>query len=112
MTDLEMTRLCAEAMGHLWSNFEGGKVIKLHDGDNFSIIYAPLHDDAQAMALVKKMHLYITPNVPALDGTGLTGWDVRHWDSNEPSVHADFNRAIVECVAEMQASLSTREESK
>ena len=109
MTDLEMTKLCAEAMGyylmrpsasdHAWHTAEQD-------------YYDPLHDDTQAMALVEKMHLYITPNVPALDGTGLTGWDVRHWDSNEPSVHADFNRAIVECVAEMQASLSTREESK
>lgn len=98
MTDLEMTKLCAEAMGYGW-NVVAETVYCTHDGlDKF--IYRPLHDDAQAMALVKKFDIDITK----LDDF----WDVNLWPEDGStlihSLDADLNRAIVECVAKMQAS--------
>ena len=81
MTDLEMTRLCAEAMPE-WHPDSAD----------------PLHDDAQAMALVKKFHLYI-------DGLLTHDWTValtRGAFSYE-ALHKDLNRAIVEVIAKMQA---------
>ena len=82
MTDLEMTKLCAEAMG------PSGRDERTYD---------PLHDDAQAMALVKKFQINIAwyeVNMPR--------------PTFEPTVYMwrkkDLNRAIVECVAKMQAA--------
>ena len=91
MTDLEITRLCAEAMG--WEVFEEGGNLWERAG---LVIYRPLHDDAQAMALVKKFRLSI--------GTDADQWylvlpDYPYKETN----HADLNRAICECVAKMQA---------
>src|SRR3990167_1051712 len=118
MTDLEMTRACAEAMGwkHLgavgveppkrgepdpkglwclsggndwWVNPQGYNVCAPCSG-----IPDPLHDDAQAMALVKKLRLDIIAG-------GSDGWEVHHegWPTY---CNDDLNRAIVECVARMQ----------
>jgi len=63
--------------------------------------YCPLHDDAQAMAMVKKFELQIH---------GFSGKDGREWCVNFPftetsgfrgyhTFNADLNRAICECVA-------------
>lgn len=96
MTDLEMTKWCAEAMGvfgmitpsgeHIWMK---GTVKR----------YDPLHDDAQAMELVKKFNLDI-----ARMGDS---WVVVKVKGNYDGVYGetaskDLNRAIVECVAKMQ----------
>ena len=83
MTDLEMTELCAEAMG-----------VPLM-GSNVPL-WNPLHDDAQAMALVKKF---------ALDIVCAGQWQVsRSRRGDTTAVNADLNRAIVECVAKMKGS--------
>ena len=95
MTDLEMTRLCAEAMGyylmrpsasdHAWHTAEQD-------------YYDPLHDDAQAMALVKKCDIHCEK---------IGSW----WECEEPmghlGTHSDLNRAICECVAKMQMARSS-----
>jgi len=111
MTDLEMTRLCAEAMEIHWvsatDGFGNGSVMELaagKPGTSYSL-YDPLHDDAQAMALVKKFGLEIS---------SWGEWTVRGWgivigyDEKKycfPATHrTDLNRAIVECVAKMQAA--------
>jgi hypothetical protein len=98
MTDLEMVRLCAEAMGYIpfgpadtphgqvWLTKVAGEV------------YDPLHDDAQAMALVKKFGLSIAPEL----GQGRGLWRVNHWRDPPLVLDTDLNRAIVECVAKMQ----------
>mgnify|MGYP001611419028 CR=1 FL=1 len=56
MTDLEITKLCAEAMG-LRTNVRPlrGTILRhwFMDG-HVEKIYDPLHDDAQAMALLRK----------------------------------------------------------
>ena len=94
MTDLEMTRLCAEAMGYK------GEGISDHWG-GFPIFasevgpYDPIHDDAQAMALLKKFALTITPD----DGGYLVYPDDESYFVENSR---DLNRAIVECVAKMQ----------
>ena len=92
MTDLEMTRLCAESMG-LWFGHS-----KSDDTDNLYVsktaisgpweVYDPLHDDAQAMALVKKFPGYCLHALTC--------------ELEVEPEKRDFNRAIVECVAKMQ----------
>jgi hypothetical protein len=61
-------------------------------------VYDPLHDDAQAMALVKKFGLSIAPEL----GQGRGLWRVNHWRDPPLVLDTDLNRAIVECVAKMQ----------
>lgn len=100
MTDQEMTRLCAEARGLTPRT----PTLKKQFNERIFEFYNPLHDDAQAMALVKKFGLRI---VEAPEGGGAEVWEVVKWDwrSNEDEVCAenvDLNRAIVECVARMQ----------
>ena len=111
MTDLEMTKLCAEAMGieghpvrdgqEMWSpeGWEKNKDAIMTHCWPFQI-WNPLHDDAQAMALVKKLMLSVGRN------QGVE-WDVenRHSPFGEQYVcvmNKDLNRAVVECVAKMQ----------
>ena len=100
MTDLEMTKLCAEAMGL------GGKevnnqwrLVMMMPLESYVVLYDPLHDDAQAMALVEKFELWIDKhiagdiwNAHVIADTGPT-----HMGESE-----NLNRAIVECVAKMQ----------
>ena len=129
MSDLELTKLCAEAMGwkHLgaigvpppkrgesdpkglwclsggndwWLNPEGHRVC-----GQCSSIPDPLHDDAQAMALedwlIERGYLHYE------DGDHLFySWPL---ETSAFTFSADFDskagrrRAIVECVAKMQA---------
>ena len=106
MTDLEMTRLCAEAMAmnvreSYWAGV-GAKVLETDewmDGADHYRRYDPLHDDAQVMALVKKFKLQVLPN-PAHGGWWIA---VANKDANG---NDDLNRAIVECVAKMRAEKS------
>ena len=119
MTDLEMTKLCAEAMGYRCGlqkivdcspgfilstttlnsmNLPDGWETGTNDGP-----YDPFHDDAQAMALVKKFGLDVRG--PAQDHL----WEV--WFALQPehyhTARDDLNRAIVECVAKMQRARET-----
>lgn len=91
MTDLEMTRLCAEVMGAMTTRYEGlhPAGVKVH-GD-----YNPLEDDAQAMELLKRFKLELTPN------RHHGGWWVSATRLKDANGNADLNRAIVECVAKM-----------
>lgn len=122
MTDLEITRLCAEAMGwkylgpvgvnvpqgmrpievekkypgQLWCLSGSNDWWKDPEGNNVcghcQSIPAPLHDDAQAMALVKRFKVHI-------------GW-TKDGKIAKAGFHedADLNRAICEYVAAMQAA--------
>ena len=104
MTDHEMTQLCAQAM-----NLEVGEVtgylyimplILGVGADGKNKLYDPLHDDAQAMALVKKFYLNIT-RFPHEE------WQVNHWTGKNwtrSCLHVDLTRAICECVAKMEES--------
>ncbi len=97
MNDLDITRLCAEAMG---IHIKYGAKIMLHT-DAGTVLYDPLHNDAQAMALVKKIRLSIgDPSVSTsgenwcVDGPGCISAD-----------NPDLNRAICTCVAHMQKAI-------
>lgn len=104
MTDLEMTRLCAEAMGIESDSYvllmhsdgtQAGPFLDQPDAD----VYDPLHNDAQAMDLAKKLYLGTMPPF----GIGET-WQVTECTGKFYGNSDNLNRAIVECVAKMQAS--------
>ena len=105
MTDLELTNLCAEAMKFsVCGSQEPSTIFYPHpNGSAVICVYDPLHDDAQAMALVKKFTVIINywkgwQCGLVTDATGTTttlGYNIRS---------ADLNRAICECVAKMQAA--------
>lgn len=80
MNDLEITRLCAKAMGTTEWRFN------------------PLHNDGQALALVKKCSLKIWPP-HANDERWCVVPPAPNWNG---SYTLDLNRAICECVAMMK----------
>jgi len=98
MTDLEATRLCAKAIGGRYDTHPDGigRFIPstAHPAQNIFAFdrYDPLHDDAQAMALVKRFSLDI--EAPYI---GQPNWMVAH--ENGGGCDPDLNRAIVMCVA-------------
>ncbi len=93
MTDLEITRLCAEAMGCKWKETSDGIYV-----DSFTS-YDPIHDDAQCMALVKRFKLMLVPNGTLWEVGPENGPLGRQQDANNP----DLNRAVCLCIAKMQA---------
>ena len=101
MTDLEMTRLCAEAMGYdEYSenvDAEGRWYIYLErDAGIGTRTYWPISDDEQAMALLKKFPLHTIDALVAHVPYG-------KYDPAEKQVASeDWNRVIVECVAMRQ----------
>ena len=100
MTDLEITKLCAEAMGltrATWAH--NPKTFVTHcDDEGVDQVFDPLQDDAQAMALVKKLDMEIRNHAE--------GWrvDTDPFGTLVWAVGSDLNRAICECVAKMQAA--------
>ena len=105
MEDLEATRLCAEAMGIAAHENDDGAIRFLESGIHYRK-YDPLHDDAQAMALVKRFDMVIERDGPSLFGVTLFG-DGGYAKGNPTFVvrkEPDINRAVVYCVAKMQAA--------
>ena len=94
-SDLELVRLCAEAMG---LNGESGYALIGHMPNH---PYDPLHDDAQAMALVKKFNIGIDRGALGNDhwGAALIRGGITMYCATSPS---SLNRAICECAAKMQ----------
>jgi hypothetical protein len=96
MTDLEITRLCAEAMGFEYrvqeksAHYSEGVYSTKYGEDVYR--YKPLHDDAQAMALVKRYPVEAFPAIHDYADAHLLG---------KPY---DLNRAICECVARLQSN--------
>jgi hypothetical protein len=115
MDDLEITKMCAEAMGYKVASLDPnycGEIVRTdvahHPGtilierrNFYPSPYLPLHDDAQAMALVKRLELRIQEPEPM--PTNDRRWCVRKIGSNaEASRNTDLNRAICLCCALMQ----------
>ena len=107
MTDLEITKACAEAMGlktskYLCRNKKRRLETRLslprrsHKGGMTTSRYNPLHDDAQAMALVKKFGLHT--GFQSFDNL----WGCLAQDGITKTYNTDLNRAICECVAKMK----------
>ena len=105
MTDLEITKLCAEAMAlefkvarELWCGNSAPLAVWTKNGE-----YQPLHDDAQAMALVKRLELWIQPPRQGhLSGTPSDYWFVAHSAKGGDSRSLDLNQTICECAAKIQ----------
>ena len=100
MNDLEITKKCAEAMVaagiyrefHQFGGTDDAPWVEFSDGTVGD--YAPLHYDAQAMALVKAHELNIGPIA--------IGWEVCAYNGDHETVNKDLNRAICTAVAQMQ----------
>ena len=107
MIDLEITRLCAEAMedkpevpgaSSIWgvTKYFAGTL----SGKTFTWVrpeYNPLHDDAQCMALVKKFEINCTcPQFSSEKGK----WMAVLYPHTASDI--SLNRAVCECVAKMQ----------
>ena len=101
LTDLEATRLCAEAMGYTVTPHANRKfsphLMWIANGDNWN----PLHDPAQAFALVENLRLNIMI-LDAIDGHAAGWWRVDSQDGDVTCRHADLKRAIVLCAARAQ----------
>lgn len=104
MTDHEMTRLCAEAMGYKIVYPKDDSMPVCVESQRGAGLYNPLGDDSQALALVKKFEMQIWPDHERrLGNAKLLGWTAfiaKHGTAS----NLELNRAIVECVAKMQAS--------
>jgi len=98
MTDLEMTRLCAEAMGlEIGPDWNQGYVMLGGYNGIVPSRYDPLQIDAQAFALVRKL------------GMSIGRYADDQWNAWMPMYPAqseglDLNRCIVECAAMLQAA--------
>ena len=102
MTDLEMTRLCAEALGYC-GPIAPLKAFVINPDGQGDVPYDPLHDDAQAMALVKKLGLCIYYECLYPDSRVV--WiAIRLGEPSTKISNSELNRAIVECVAKMQSA--------
>jgi len=126
MTDLEMTKLCAEALG--WKHLgavgltfrpENEKGLWCMSGANdwwqsphgdyvcnpcTAAVPDPLHDDAQVMTLIKTFKLQISAH-PTENGTIWLAAFQFSAISNYHGFHtenANLNYAITECVAKFQ----------
>lgn len=111
MTNLELTKLCADAMGlhrATWSDpniFHVEEVVS--SNERCENTYDPLTDDAQVMALVKKFELETRYNKMASTWVATPSYEPEPWCPDE-----NLNRAICECVAKMQLSRNTNREVK
>ncbi len=110
MTDSEINRLCAVAMG--WHTGPlASKVVPYKVNDCAIIagndrggesVYDPLHDDAQCFALVKKFRLRIAPMILCTSKGNSKTWMAEYCTDSALYGYesgADLNRAICECVA-------------
>lgn len=95
MTDLEMLQACAVAIGHKIYHVTHVSVHTEEDG-----YYSPLENDAQAMALVKKIKLSVLSGECDDGDWMVTGGEKLGYFGKD----ADLNRAIVTCVAKFQES--------
>ena len=107
MTDLEITKLCAEAMG--WrpakerDDFDVVKAIQVEQFPHAPYYqYAPLKDGSSALALVKKFRINLNYGWDKWHAYGWDRWHASHGYGNSFGESRDLNHAICECVAKMQ----------
>ena len=110
MTDMEMVRLAAEAMGYDVDDEDAERGLWCHLPAQHGVWYRPLHDKAQAFELVERFWIQIQSwgppvskfraSIPQLYGKDRRG----NWSESVDDVEVDskdISRAIVECVAKM-----------
>ncbi len=124
MTDLEITRLCAEAIGVemkvrkvIRRTLVGGSVTEHTEKYAETLVdvcdYDPLTNDAQAMELVRKFNLFIeAPDTPVSRMWHAFCWlDPAH-EKNVYSASESLNHAICVCVANMQQAKASAQLSR
>ena len=113
MTDLDITRLCAEAMGYgitkLPASEPAVRVFEMCDGlvdlDANEFAFDPLYNDAQCFALVKKFEISIAWSWVSQVGCMARAEAEHDEDKRHDNIscrYKNLNRAICECVARMQ----------
>ena len=104
LSDLEATRLCAEAMGY--TAREWTHMVPVPSPTSIAVYnrewphpfgFDPLTDDAQAMALVKRFNMGI-----GQDSEGRWSAVMQKPTYCQSFHHATLNAAIVHCVAALQ----------
>ena len=105
MTDLEMMRLCAQAMGYIRTDRE----ISDEDFKNWQSYeslgngWNPLEGN-EALEMVERFHIQVWPTTKPQHGdveyTGWTAYIFKNGSASDP----DLRRAIVTVVAKMQVS--------
>ena len=107
VTDAEITRACAEAMGYRErTDMTCGPsfIMVFSQADSDTFLYDPLHDDEQMVALVKKLFIEILVDGPAGRSEDWT-WTARIGGYNELPISIshghDLNRAVCVCVARL-----------
>jgi hypothetical protein len=101
MTDLQMTARCAAAMGIEVRNNRAPFEVRewsINHANGTCSIYEPLHNDEQAMALMKRFKLHCVVG----DLSHLHWMVAPHGNMPDCSTGTDLNRAIVECVAGLE----------
>lgn len=100
MSDIELVKACALAMGYHVrvepSPFSAEDVLRVKVDGEWTYLYRPLTDDAQAMALVKRFGINL------MTWTGGDGWIAQIF-ARATGENADLNRAICLCIANMKA---------
>mgnify|MGYP001580823636 CR=1 FL=1 len=118
MTDLEITKLCAEAMGYTditeieFPN-DPKRYVAALDSHGRGLLFNPFEDDAQVMGMVKRFGLALWGND---HGTQAWKWHAEEQlfpDDQRPAIgHGETaNRAVCECVAEIQQANSDFEKT-
>lgn len=112
LSDLELTRACAEMMGLDRSPYGENRleVVTWHgpDGEHPTYrIYDPLHDDAQCFALVKKLGILLFKPQEKWQAVPAKWWNNAPKysyaeDYNPLAENTDLNRAICEAVAKLK----------
>ena len=106
MTDAEITRACAVAMGLREILYRDGQpyakhpesALRMAEGRKATHWYDPLHNDAQMVGLVKKLFIEILVDGPVGRSEDWT-WTARIGDC---ITHGhDLNRAVCVCVARL-----------
>ena len=103
MTDIEITIACAKAFYGKAVRTEVNGALYVEPWDSAeTILHDPLHDDAQALALVKKFELLIGRNTNMLTKVEAWGVTCGNEKGDFEAESADLNRAICLCVAKAQ----------
>lgn len=106
LTDLEITKACAEAIGLAGYSPNGGALSKGSYAAGTIMVYDPLHDRAQAFELVERFDLVTEPDgsCPECDYWAAT-WINRSRTKGQRTVavrkEITLQRAICLCVAKM-----------
>lgn len=110
MDDIKIVKACALAMGYTLCESTpdtGIWITVFEDGYHHDERFDPLHDDAQAMALVRRFKLGLLCD----DRDNM--WLAEEWPNYEGAkcgADLDLNRAICLCVASMSAAGCTERE--